>query len=89
MKSRRKKRFEELRPEYDFSKLGGGVRGKYVERYRKGTNLVRLDRDVAEAFPTDSSVNRTLRAALTVSDAVRSEASPKKLLHRAPRRSRG
>ena len=58
------KKSDELRPEYDFSKLGGGVRGKYVERYRRGTNLVRLDRDVAEAFPTDSAVNRTLRAAV-------------------------
>ena len=73
MKSRRKKISDELRPEYDFSKVRGGVRGKYVERYRRGTNLVRLDRDVAEAFPTESSVNRTLRAALTVSDAVRSK----------------
>ena len=41
----------DLRPEYDFSKIKGGVRGKYVQRYRKGTNLVRLDRDVAQAFP--------------------------------------
>ncbi len=31
---------DEMRPEYDFSQLKGGVRGKYVERYRAGTNLV-------------------------------------------------
>jgi hypothetical protein len=24
---------DELRPEYDFSSMTGGVRGKYVERY--------------------------------------------------------
>jgi uncharacterized protein len=34
---------DKLRPEYDFSQLEGGVRGKYVERYRAGTNLVLLD----------------------------------------------
>lgn len=38
---------DEMRPEYDFS---GGVRGKYVERYAKGTNVVLLDPDVAEVF---------------------------------------
>ena len=31
---------DELRPEYNFSKMKGGVRGKYVERYRAGTNVV-------------------------------------------------
>jgi len=67
---------DELRPEYDFSKLKGGVRGKYVERYRKGTNLVRLDRDVAEAFADEAAVNQTLRAALKLSEAVRSKAHP-------------
>jgi len=67
---------DDLRPEYDFSKLKGGVRGKYLERYRKGTNLVRLDRDVAEAFPDDAAVNQTLRAALKLSKTVRSKVQP-------------
>ncbi len=31
---------DDLRTEYDFAQLQGGVRGKYVERYRQGTNLV-------------------------------------------------
>lgn len=31
---------DDLRPEYDFSQMKGGVRGKYVERYRQGTNLL-------------------------------------------------
>lgn len=61
-----KKEFEngmedELRPEYDFSQMQGGVRGKYVERYRTGTNLVLLDPDVAQAFPNDAAVNEALR----------------------------
>ena len=53
---------DELRPEYDLSELlKGGVRGKYVERYREGTNLVLLDPDVAAMFPDDKSVNDALR----------------------------
>lgn len=57
---------DELRPEYDFSKMAGGVRGKYVERYRSGTNLVLLDPDIAQAFPTDASVNEALRLLLQI-----------------------
>lgn len=57
---------DELRSEYDFSKLQGGVRGKYVERYRSGTNLVLLDPDVAQAFPNDEAVNEALRLLLKI-----------------------
>ncbi|MGB3207950.1 MAG: hypothetical protein WBB28_23445 [Crinalium sp.] len=57
---------DELRPEYDFSKMAGGIRGKYVERYRAGTNLVLLDPDVAKAFPTDISVNEALRLLIQI-----------------------
>jgi hypothetical protein len=52
---------DSMRPSYDFH---GGVRGKYVSRYRAGTNVVVLDRDVAEAFPNADAVNRALRALL-------------------------
>ncbi|MFO7642599.1 MAG: hypothetical protein R6X17_15430 [Candidatus Competibacteraceae bacterium] len=45
--------------EYDFS---GGVRGKYAKRYREGTNLIRLDDDVAAMFPTSEEVNAVLRS---------------------------
>ena len=40
---------DELRPEYDLAQLQGGVKGKYTERYRQGTNLVLLEPDVAQA----------------------------------------
>jgi len=53
---------DELRPEYNFDTMEGGVRGKYVDRYRQGTNLVRLDSDVARAFPTEKAVNEALRS---------------------------
>jgi hypothetical protein len=53
---------DELRPEYDFRKLlKRGVRGKYAERYRAGTNLVLLEPDVAKVFPSGKAVNEALR----------------------------
>lgn len=55
---------DDLRPEYDFSRMKGGVRGKYVDRYREGTNLVLLDPDVAAAFPDAKAVNEALRLLL-------------------------
>jgi hypothetical protein len=54
---------DEMRPEYDFS---AGVRGKYVNRCRKGNNVVLLDPDVAAAFPDSTSVNEALRALLAI-----------------------
>ena len=55
---------DDLRPEYDFSQMKGRVRGKYVERYREGTNLVLLDPDIAAAFPDAKTVNDALRLLL-------------------------
>jgi hypothetical protein len=57
---------DELRPEYDFSQLTGRVRGKYVERYHAGTNLVLLDADVAQAFPNEAAVNEALRLLMEI-----------------------
>jgi hypothetical protein len=57
---------DELRSEYDFSQMKGGVRGKYVERYRAGTNVVLLDPDVAQAFPNEIAVNDALRMLIQV-----------------------
>ena len=53
---------DDLRPEYEDSVLRGGVRGKYLERYRSGTNLALLAPDVRAAFPTDEAVNQALRS---------------------------
>jgi hypothetical protein len=57
---------DEMRSEYDLSKLKGRVRGKYVERYRAGTNLVLLEADVQEAFPDAEAVNEALRMLMKV-----------------------
>ena len=64
MKKKRKSEMDdELRPEYDLHELlTGGVRGKYAERYRAGTNLVPLAPDVAKAFANHAeAVNEALR----------------------------
>ena len=60
---------DELRPEYDLkSLLKEGVRGKYTERYRAGTNLVLLDPDVAKAFPNADAVNEALRLVMQLTE---------------------
>ena len=55
-------RDDDLRSEYDFASMKGGVRGKYVARLRRGSNLVLLDPEVAAAFPSAEAVNEALRA---------------------------
>ena len=62
---------DDLRPEYDFASMRGGVRGKYVKRLREETNLVLLDPEVAAAFPTEEAVNAALRGVLNTTKAVR------------------
>jgi len=65
---------DELRPEDDLSELlEGGVRGKYVARYRAGTNLVLLDPDVAKAFPDEAAVNEALRLVIQLTEIQRGE----------------
>lgn len=53
---------DDMRPEYD---LRGGVRGKYYERYKQGTNVVLLEPDVAQVFRDSDSVNEALRRYLS------------------------
>ena len=69
---------EEMRPEYDFSKLKGRVRGKYVERYREGTNPVLLAPDVAAAFPDADSVNEALRSLIRATKENQPDVQPTK-----------
>ena len=57
---------DELRPEYDVALIRRGVRGKYAERYKAGTNLVLLAPDVAAAFPNADAVNDALRLLMRV-----------------------
>jgi hypothetical protein len=56
-------RDSEMLDEYDFS---DGVRGKYVNRFVKGSNVVVLDPDVAQVFTDSESVNQALRALVEI-----------------------
>jgi len=57
-KAKAKSRGRDPLPEYDFSR---GVRGEYAYRFAEGTNLVKLEPDVAKVFRDSASVNRALR----------------------------
>jgi hypothetical protein len=48
----------EMRAEYDFTE---GVRGKYSASYKKGSNVIVLDPDVARVFKSSKQVNDILR----------------------------
>jgi len=61
-----------MRPEYDFAFMKGGVRGKYARRARVGTNIVLIEPEVADAFPTEEAVNEALKGVLSTTRAVRS-----------------
>lgn len=62
---------DDMRAEYDFASMRGGVRGKYVDRLRKQSNIVVLEPEVAAAFPTEEAVNAALRGVLNTAQAVR------------------
>ncbi len=54
---------QDMLDEYDFSK---GIRGKYVERYNKGTNVIVIDPDVAEYFSDSKAINDALRSIIPI-----------------------
>lgn len=74
-----KRQPDELRPEYDLTKLKGGVRGKYHQRALTGTNLVLIEPELAEVFPDTESVNRALRL---LADTAEAAASPARRVRR-------
>ena len=55
---------DELRPEYSRDDFGKGVRGKYHQRFKQGTNIVVLEPEIAKEFPTSEAVNEALREVL-------------------------
>ena len=83
---------DDLRPEYDFGSMKGGVRGKYATRAREGTNIVLIEPEVTEAFPTERAVNEALKGVLNTTRAVRNTGGlPNKALQptsRAPRKAK-
>jgi len=67
-----RQRDPDMREEYDFS---SGVRGKYAQRFAEGTNVVALEPDVAERFPTSAAVNAALRKLLADAELAKSDGS--------------
>ena len=57
---------DQMRKEYPSELIKSGVRGKYAERYREGTNLVLIAADLHELFPNSEAVDRALRDYLTL-----------------------
>jgi hypothetical protein len=57
-----------LRTEYRRADLGKGVRGRYHREYIRGTNLVLLRPEIAQAFPTSEAVNDALRGLIEVAN---------------------
>ena len=52
---------DDLRPEYPAELIRSGIRGKYVERFKEGSNVVIIDPDLSDAFPNSEAVNEALR----------------------------
>ena len=50
-----------LKDEYPDDLIKSGVRGKYTQSYREGTNVVLIDPDLHKLFPDSEAVNRALR----------------------------
>lgn len=87
MKKASRQTIDDLRPEYDLASMGPGVRGKYAGRL-KGTTLVALQPEVAEAFPTSEAVNQALRAVLKATAVMRRSAPARKEPSRSSRPKR-
>ncbi|MBI3943955.1 MAG: hypothetical protein HY326_13135 [Chloroflexi bacterium] len=56
----------ELSDEYDLSEMTIVPKGRYAPERRLGKNVVILDPDVMQAFPTDEAVNAALRLAMEI-----------------------
>ncbi len=69
-KSGVRKLSDDLRPEYDFAKMKGGRRGKYLRAARAGSNLILIEPDLAAVFPDADAVNRALRLVVEAAAAV-------------------
>ena len=74
---------DEMRAEYRREDLGPLVRGKYVARYGKSTNVVVIDPNLTRVFPNSEAVNEALQSLLTVATAATGITSHS---NRAPRK---
>ena len=68
--------YDDLRPEYDFSKMRIVARGP--KRKVPKARTIQLEPDVAKAFPDDESVNKTLRLLMRVARNQTERSQPKR-----------
>lgn len=69
MKKNKRLENDELRPEYKRADFKGPfVRGKYAKKLRESSNIVVLRPEVAEAFPTEDSVNEALLSLMEIAE---------------------
>lgn len=62
---------DEIRAEYRRDDLGNGVRGKHLEEFKKGSNLVLLTPELSKIFPTNEVVNTALSSLVGVAHSVK------------------
>ena len=80
-KASAKRTDDDLRAEYNLSRLQGGVRSKYYRQAAAGTNLVLVEPELAKVFPDAESVNRALRL---LADTAEAAAMPSRRRRRTP-----
>jgi hypothetical protein len=68
---------DELRDEYDLSKMTVVAKGRYAPQRRAGKNVIVLAPDVARAFPTDEAVNEALRLVMRIAEVTAKYEVPK------------
>ena len=78
---------DDMRPEYDFSTMKGGVRGKYYKAFREGHQViihkedgaVMLEPNLRKYFPTSEAVNKALRSLIEIVPTKKRASSSRKL----------
>lgn len=63
-------------PELRRDQLGRGVRGKYLAKFTRGSNVVVLRADLQKAFPTSEAVNNALSSYLAFAREARDLTKP-------------
>lgn len=74
-------------PEYDFSPKSGRVQGKYYAQAREAAELVAIEQDIAEVFPTGEAVNAALRGLINLAETHAQGKRARKLMPRRVGRS--
>ena len=60
-----------MKEEYTREELGKGRRGTHYKAYQQSHNIVRLNPEIAKAFPTEKAVNDALVGLLELAKAVK------------------